>query len=145
MKKQDYSNHAKYYPPHHFLFYPLALLLLVMTGREFFNDPGNRWQWAALSAAVILLTWLSFMLRQHYALTIQDRLIRLELRFRYYVLTKQRLEPLEGRLSFSQLAAVRFASDEELPDLIKRALVEDLSPDDIKKAIRHWAPDHMRV
>ena len=85
------------------------------------------------------------MLRQHYALNNQNRIVRLEMRFRYYTLTHERLEPLEINLSFGQLAALRFASDEELPTLVQRALKENLSPKDIKKSIRVWLPDHMRV
>ena len=69
----------------------------------------------------------------------------MELRFRYYVITGKRLEPLETKLSFSQLAALRFASDEELPGLVDRAVTENLSPIRIKKSIVNWLPDMMRV
>jgi len=85
------------------------------------------------------------MLRQHYALGNQNRIVRLEMRLRYYQLTQKRFEPLEQQLSFSQIAALRFASDEELPDLVLRAVNESLSPNDIKKAIKNWTPDYMRV
>jgi len=88
---------------------------------------------------------LSFMTRQHYALTCQNRIVRLELRLRYYQLTNQRLEIIENQLSFKQLAALRFASDEELVGLIKRTLEENLSPADIKKSINNWVADTMRV
>jgi hypothetical protein len=71
--------------------------------------------------------------------------VRLELRFRYYVITGKRLEPLEPNLSFGQIAALRFASDEELAALVERALKENLSPQQIKISIVHWLPDHMRV
>jgi hypothetical protein len=67
------------------------------------------------------------------------------MRFRYYALTQQRLELLEDKLSFGQIAALRFASDEELPALVKRTVSENLSPGDIKKSIKNWLPDHMRV
>lgn len=85
------------------------------------------------------------MLRQHYALGNQDRIVRLELRFRYYVLTGKRLEPLESNLSIRQMAALRFAPDEELPAMVERAIKENLSAPQIKKSIVHWLPDHMRV
>ena len=85
------------------------------------------------------------MLRQHYALGNQDRIIRMELRFRYYVITGKRMEPLESKLSFPQLAALRFASDEELPALTERAIKENLSSHEIKKSIVNWLPDYMRV
>jgi hypothetical protein len=85
------------------------------------------------------------MMRQHYALTVQNRVVRLEMRLRYSQLTNQRFEPIETKLSFGQIAALRFASDEELIDLIQRVVHEDLSPSIIKKSIKQWLPDHMRV
>lgn len=98
-----------------------------------------------MAALFLLIGWLSFMLRQHYSLTNQNRIVRLELRLRYYQLTHKRLEEIEAQLSFGQLAALRFASDEELVPLIQRAITEKLSPDAIKRAIVIWMPDEMRV
>jgi hypothetical protein len=57
----------------------------------------------------------------------------------------KRLEPVEALLSFGQLAALRFAPDAELQDLVEQALAERLSPDDIKKRIKNWLPDPMRL
>ena len=85
------------------------------------------------------------MLRQHYALMNQDRTVRLEMRFRYYVLTHRRLELIENQLSLQQLLALRFASDEELPDLIQLAIDKKLSPNELKKLVKKWQPDYMRV
>ena len=93
----------------------------------------------------MLLGWLSFMMRQHYSLTIQNRLIRMEMRFRYHVLTGHRLEPLEQQLTLRQIIALRFASDEELPALVQRAIAENLPPKEIKKSIKNWQADDMRV
>ncbi len=94
---------------------------------------------------LILGTRLSFMTLQQYARANQNRTVRLELRLRYYILTQKRLEVIEEQLSFGQLAALRFASDEELPSLVHKAVNEHLSPKDIKKAIKNWEPDYMRV
>lgn len=145
MKTQNYYNHVRYYAPHHFVFYPVVIVLMVISIRNLLQQPANVWEWGMISALSIVLTWLAFMTRQHYALTLQNRIVRLELRFRYYALTQKRLEPLEEQLSFGQLAALRFASDEELPVLIQRTLAEKLTPGQVKQAIQHWLPDHMRV
>ncbi|HTD92788.1 MAG TPA: DUF6526 family protein [Chitinophagaceae bacterium] len=145
MKKQDYGNHAKYYTSHHFIFYPVVLVLLIICLWQAITNEGRKYEWLAISALVALVGWLSFMVRQHYSITLQNRLVRMELRFRYFVLTSQRLEPLEAQLTFAQLAALRFASDEELPGLITRALQDGLSPKEIKKSIREWVGDFMRV
>jgi hypothetical protein len=145
MSRQTFSNHVRYYPAHHFVFYPLLLVAITASTYACNHYPGQKHIWAAITVLFIFIGWLSFMLRQHYALGNQNRIVRLELRFRYFVLTGNRLEPLESKLSFSQLAALRFASDEELPALTDRAVSENLSPQQIKKSIQQWLPDLMRV
>lgn len=145
MRKQNYSNHIRYYWPHHFVFYPLTGLLFGTCLWWAFHDPENAMQWVVLALVVVFLILLSLMVRQHYALMNQNRIVRLEMRFRYYVITQQRFEPIEQRISKGQLFALRFASDEELPALVDRVVKENLEPDAIKRAIRNWLPDEMRV
>jgi hypothetical protein len=143
MKKQDFSNHVRYYPAHHFVFYPIVLALLITSISFAIKESNNLW-WV-MSFVIFLLGWLSFMMRQHYALVLQNRVVRLEMRYRYYRLTKTAFEPVELQLSFGQLAALRFASDDELSALVEKTLAENLSPTSIKKSIVNWVPDHMRV
>jgi len=145
MKKQAYLNHKKAYPLHHFIFYPVTILLLVFAIWQAFKQPGDRSLWAIMAAGIFLLALLSFMTRQHYALILQNRLVRLEMRFRYYQLTGKRLEVIEAELGFGRLAALRFCSDNELSALIERTLKEKLTANEIKKSIKEWYPDHMRV
>jgi hypothetical protein len=145
MKAQNYSNHVRYYVPHHFVFYPVMLALIFLSLRFGSKYPDRSLEWYAIAIVLVMITWLSFMLRQHYALVNQNRTVRLEMRLRYYQLTHERLEDIETQLSFRQIAALRFASDAELPALVKRALTEQLSPDSIKKSIINWVPDTMRV
>ena len=145
MQKQSYQNHLRFYYPHHFVFYPVLTALVVLGIRQAMQNEARSMEWLAITAIFVLIGWLSFMTRQHYALTLQNRMVRMEMRLRYYQLTQQRLEDIENKLSFSQLAALRFASDDELPGLVKRTLNDSLSPDAIKKQIKHWVPDTMRV
>lgn len=145
MSQQNYTNHVRYYAPHHFVFYPLSLFMLCISLYEYWHSGGTKIMWLIVAAGTGMLIFLSLMLRQHYALMLQDRLVRMELRWRYHVLTGKRLETLENQLRFKQLAALRFASDTELPALADRAVAEKLSPDQIKKSIREWQPDDMRV
>ena len=77
-----------------------------------------------------------------YALQVQDRVIRTEEQFRYYRLTGK---DLDGRLSLKQIIALRFAPDEEFPVLVERTLAENLTPNEIKKAVQNWRADHHRV
>lgn len=145
MEQQNYKNHVRYYTPHHFVFYPVLLAGVVIAIRCTMLFPDQQYLWTAMIVLLVLIGLLSYMMRQHYALNNQNRIVRLELRLRYYILTQQRLEPIEQQLSFGQLAALRFASDEELPALVERAVQERLSADEIKRAIKNWQPDYMRV
>ena len=145
MKIQNYKNHIRYYTPHHFIFYPLITAMLFIAIKCFLKQGDDKWQWAAIAALTFLIGWLSFMLRQHYALTNQNRIVRLEMRLRYFQLTQKRLEPLEEKLGFGKIAALRFASDAEMPALLQKALDENLTADDIKRSIKNWIPDLMRV
>ena len=144
MKTQSYKNHIRFYPPHHFVYYPIIMAFLSFSVYFIFttNEPLI---WTFISAVFLVLFYLAFMLRQHYALTLQNRIVRLELRYRYLATTGERFEKFEEQLNDSQLFALRFAPDEELPTLIQRALHENLTGKDIKKAIVNWKADHERV
>jgi hypothetical protein len=101
--------------------------------------------WTFISAIFVVLFCLAFMLRQHYALTLQNRIVRLELRYRYFSITGKRMEDFEHQLNDDQLFSLRFAPDEELPTLMERALNQNLSGTTIKKAIINWKADLDRV
>jgi hypothetical protein len=79
---------------------------------------------------------------RRYATRLQDRIIRLEMRLRLAALGR---EQDMTRLSTRQLIALRFASDAELPSLMDRALAENLTGDQIKRAVSQWQPDRMRT
>lgn len=144
-KPQDYSNHVRWYPPHHFVFYPLMMALFTVAVYSAIEREGDRLVWIFFAVIIAVVTWVAFMLRQHYALTLQNRIVITELRYRYFVITGQRLEALEDRLSEGQLFALRFAPDDELAELTNKAVSENTPPDAIKRAIKNWRPDHRRV
>ncbi len=145
MTTQNFKNHIRFYPPHHFVFYPITLALLASAIYYAINDTPNQKLWMFMSIVIFLIIVLAFMLRQHYALVLQDRIVRSELRYRYFVITNTRFEPMEQLLNDGQIFALRFAPDEELPKLVQRAVAEKMSGNQIKKAIVNWFPDHQRV
>ena len=145
MAVQNYKNHIRFYPPHHFVFYPVIMALLAFAIYNSINDSLNQKLWIFISILVFVIGWLAFMLRQHYALVLQNRIVRGELRYRYFVITGTRFEPMENVLTESQIFALRFAPDDEFPKLVQRAIAEKMSGDDIKKSIVNWFPDHQRV
>ncbi|ALM48370.1 hypothetical protein AMR72_05310 [Flavobacterium psychrophilum] len=144
MAEQSYKNHIRFYTPHHFVFYPVMLVLIIASAYFAWTDD-DYVIWSFIAAAFVAITMLSFMLRQHYALTLQNRIVLLELRYRFFATTGERLEMYEGMLSEGQLFALRFAQDDQLLFLIKKAINEELSADAIKKSIENWKPDHRRV
>lgn len=144
MKIQTYYNHVRYYKPHHFVYYPVLTLFLAASIYFAFTTKDSL-IWSFISVCFIFLFCLAFMLRQHYALILQNRIVRLELRYRYFTLTGKRFEELEYKLTDDQIFALRFAPDNELLPLIDDALKNNLSGDAIKKAIVHWKADYDRV
>ena len=79
------------------------------------------------------------------ALRAQDRVIRLEEHLRYHRLLGEHAHERYASLSLQQIIALRFASNEELPALSKRAVTEKLRPKQIKQSITVWRPDNHRV
>ncbi|MEC5165435.1 hypothetical protein RCH18_001163 [Flavobacterium sp. PL11] len=144
MKTQSYKNHIRFYPPHHFVYYPVVMAFISISIYFAFTTEDTL-LWSFISAIFVVLFCLAFMLRQHYALTLQNRLVRLELRYRYLATTGQRFEEIEDKFDDSQLFALRFAPDEELAALADIALKDNLTGDTIKKAIVNWKGDYERV
>lgn len=142
MKPQNYANHIRWYTPHHFVFYPVILAGVIVSAIAAAKFPEQLYIWLAIIAIFLVIGVLSLMMRQHYALGNQDRIVRVEMRLRYFMLTGQKLN--EEKLSMGQISALRFAGDDELRMLTIRAIAEKLSPDEIKKAVKHWQPDDMR-
>ncbi|MCV9933059.1 DUF6526 family protein [Flavobacterium sp. LS1R47] len=144
MEAQSYKNHVRYYPPHHFVYYPVITILLIIS--IYFSFTSNDTAiWIFISLIFVVLFGLAFMLRQHYALTLQNRIVKLELRYRYLSLTGERLELIEDQLSDEQIFALRFSPDKELLILIEKTLDENLSGNSIKKSITDWKGDYERV
>ena len=146
---QNLKNHRKYYPLHHFIFYPIMLILLVLSLFEFWDNAvderGVSLIWLAISVIIISIIVLSFMLRQHYALGLQDRIIINEFKFRYLTLSGNRLESLPYQFSDAQIFALRFSEDEDLMELINNTIENDWSSSEIKQNIKNWKADNKRI
>jgi hypothetical protein len=144
MKIQTYYNHIRFYTPHHFVYYPILTIFLAASIYFAFTT-NDTLIWFFISVVFVFLFCLAFMLRQHYALILQNRIVRLELRYRYFTLTGKRFEEIEYKLTDDQIFGLRFAPDDELLPLVEDALKNNLSGDAIKKAIVHWKADYNRV
>lgn len=146
---QTFANHTRFDPAFHFFLGPVFILGVILSLVHFFyhfresDARDNIHSFLIVVLAVALLTWL-FKTRL-YALKVQDRVIRLEERLRLMQVLPEPLRARIPELTESQLIALRFASDAELPKLTERALNEKLSRKDIKKSIQNWRPDYWRV
>jgi hypothetical protein len=140
---QTYATHRRYIPEFHFFVLPVLLVSALLKVWDFARHPAVMTAWIAVVAIAIAVgIWTARAM----ALRAQDRIIRLEERIRLDRLLPPSLRERAAVLSTSQLIALRFASDDELPDLTKRVIDGELhSRADIKRAIGSWRPDDLRV
>ena len=95
---------------------------------------------------VAACTAIALLAARRFATGVQDRVIRLEERLRLERILPDELKGDIGHLTTDQLIALRFASDAELPGLVRRVLAGELtSRDSIKRAVQDWRPDHQRI
>jgi hypothetical protein len=135
---QTYATHRRYIPEFHFFVLPVLIANAVATLIGFMRHPRFITGWIAIVAIALALgIWTA----RRMALRAQNRIIRLEERMRLDRLLPFDLRERVGELHTNQLVAIRFAPDEEVPDLVRRTLDGDLkTPADIKRAIRRGAP-----
>ncbi|MFZ9719263.1 MAG: DUF6526 family protein [Chitinophagaceae bacterium] len=142
MSTQNFQNHVRYVPGYHYV--TLGAVLAFIGGaivHLFRATPENFYGAALLVLGGFILFSVAFYARS-FALRAHDKAIRAEEKLRYYMLTGK---PMDERLRMGQIIALRFASDEELVALAKRAVDEQLSGKDIKQAIHNWRPDYYQV
>jgi hypothetical protein len=141
---QNYKNHRRLNPVHHFILTPITVVIFVWSIINAFQDDQSLAHkiYFTLTATILLILGL---LSRSYGLRNQDRIIRVEMRLRYFELTGTSFSTKEKQLRLGQIIALRFASDDELLGLMDRTIGENLSGTDIKKAIKNWQADNMRV
>ncbi|MFZ9386801.1 MAG: DUF6526 family protein [Chitinophagaceae bacterium] len=143
MSDQNFKNHTRLVPMYHGLAFLLIFAGLIGSVINLLdhNTPGNHYS-AALLVVVFVVLLLIFWYARAFALKAQDRAIRAEENFRHFILTGK---PLDKGLRLGQIIGLRFASDEEFPELAKRALQENLSQKEIKMSVKNWRADYHRV
>ncbi len=139
---QNFANHRRF----DFLFMGAALAFLagiILALVALVRGPG------AGSAAVVALAvgnLLTFFRIRGYPIVVQNRVVRLEMRLRLNDLLTGALKERINELTMSQLVGLRFASDAELPGLMEKVLGENISKaDDVKKLVKDWQADTLRV
>lgn len=97
----------------------------------------------AVSLSVAVATLIS--ISRNYIVRLQDRIIMLEMKVRCAEVLAAGQDARLAELTPKQIVALRFASDDELGDLLERAIREKLPPREIKRAIKRWRPDYLRT
>ena len=140
---QTYATHTRWFPPVHFFLLPLFLVNFLAAAWAAFNAPSAASLWGALMALGLLLLLFAARLM---ALAVQDRVIRLEERLRMREVLPADLQARVGELTREQFVGLRFASDGELADLVRRVLAGELKDTTaIKKAVTQWRGDYLRA
>lgn len=144
MKTQNYSNHKRYVIGYHVI---LAILSLVVFIGAIVNlvkciSAGHDYYSASLILVMSFMFLMIYAYSRMFALKAQDRAIRAEENLRHFALTGKLLN---AKLTIEQIIALRFAPDEEFVALAERTVNENLSSEEIKKAIQNWKGDYNRV
>jgi hypothetical protein len=144
MPTQDYASHRRFVPMYHGVLFGLLLLTLIGSVVNLYKSLGDHQRLYSASLIVTLAVStliLSFFSRM-FALMAQDRAIRAEENLRHFVLTGKLLD---SRLTIRQIIGLRFAPDGEFAELARKAAGENLSEDQIKRAVKDWKADTYRV
>ena len=143
-KTQNLQNHTRLVPPFHMFVLPVLLVNvgwsiyhLVKTGLSFETVFG-----VLMAIALLLLA----LFARTFAMTVQDRVIRLEMRLRLAEFLPLDLRPRIVEFTTGQLCALRFASDAELPALARKVLDDRMNDRKaIKQLIKDWQADYLRA
>jgi len=142
-RDQTYKNHTRRLPAFHFFVLPVLLLNFLNEARHVWRYPSEGAALTAVVAAALLT--LGFLSRTQ-ALAVQDRVIRLEMRLRLRQVLPPEMHARIPELRSRQLVALRFASDAELPELVREVLDGKLNTGkEIKRRVKNWQSDWLRA
>jgi|SRR5882672_438105 len=140
---QTYKTHTRFFPPFHFFVAPVLLINVFVQAYLLYRAPGRLALWQVVVALALVMTALTARLM---ALAVQDRVIRLEMRLRMRELLPADLHARIADISKEQCVGLRFASDAELPGLVRKVLAGELrTSGDIKKQVAQWQGDYLRA
>src|SRR5262249_4827086 len=140
---QTYATHRQYVPLFHFVVAPILGINIIVQVVVLFRQPTLMAGWNVLLAfALGVFAWTA----RPMVTRAQDRLIRLEETLRLQRCLPPELRGRIGELTPGQLIGLRFCSDEEVAELARVVLAGELKGrEEIKRRIRNWRPDTLRV
>ena len=142
-QSQSYANHPRFFALYHFFALPVLAFYAIYELVQLVRHPSVAAGGDALVALAIAALALA---ARAMPLTVQDRLIRLEETMRMQRVLPAAQQGDIARLQRKDFVALRFASDAELPELVRRTVAGELtSQKAIKQAIKDWRPDYFRA
>jgi len=140
---QNYSNHARFRWMFHYTSLPILLVNAIVFIVIAVKEPTKMSVWIAVVSFALFMYVFD---TRGSILTVQDRLIRLEMRMRLERVLGSAAKDKIAKLTCGQLIGLRFASDAELPALVDRTLSGELADKKaIKQAVQNWQPDTLRA
>jgi len=140
--QQSFENHAKVVPAYHYF---TSLLIVTNLAYRLYEVVTRFSVETLMSALAAIGLFMLFVYARVFALAVQDRVIRLEMRLRLQELAPD-LRPRLSEFTVNQLCGLRFASDAELPGLARTVLADKLNDrKTIKRMIRDWQADLLRA
>jgi hypothetical protein len=141
--EQTYKTHVRWFPPFHFFVLPVLLINVFVSGWLLYRTPSRLGLWELIVAAALFMTALTARVM---TLAVQDRVIRLEMRLRMREILPADMHPRIPEITRQQYVGLRFASDAELPALVRKVLAGELkTTSEIKKQIAQWQGDYLRA
>ena len=140
---QTYQTHVRWFPPFHFFVLPALLINVFVWGYLLYRSPSRLGVWELIVAVALFMAALTARVM---ALAVQDRVIRLEMRLRMREVLPADLHSRFREITREQCVGLRFASDAELPALVRKVLAGELkTATEIKKQVAQWQGDYLRA
>jgi hypothetical protein len=143
--EQNLKNHGRLDPPVHFVLFAILVANLIFSVIHMIHHRHDAYFAGPWFVVLSLAVFIPFVKLRAYPLRVQDRVIRLEERIRLQALAPTEWHSQIYRLSEDQLIGLRFAADDEVLELAKQALEQNLDRKQIKERIKSWRADNWRI
>ena len=142
-RTQSFESHTRWFPPYHFIAAPILIASVYLAATRVAENPTAQTIWGLVLTVGI---FVGIAVTRVQVLAVQNRLIRLEETLRLQRLLPAAQQGDIAALTVRDLIALRFASDEEIPELVRRVRAGEFrSPKELKRAIKNWRPDFLRA
>ena len=140
---QSYQNHVRKLPMPYVVMALIVIANILWSGYRLTSGLTVDSVMAFLVSIALFI--MAFSARTQ-TLTVQNRVVRLEMRHRFRDLLPADVAARACALPIPQLVSLRFASDEELPELVNEVLSGQLADAKaIKQRVKAWQADHLRA